>query len=157
MRLILYVITILALLFSFYKSKENTMLALKKSWKSFENILPQLLSVLVIIGLALSILTPEQISRFIGAESGWIGVLAATSVGSITLVPGPVAFPLAAALLENGAGYMQLAAFISSLMMVGIVTVPMEITYLGKKSTIIRNSSALLFSLLVAMVMGVVM
>ena len=157
MRSTLYIITILALLISFIKSKDKTILALKKAWKSFENILPQLFSILLIIGLALSLLTPEQISKFIGAESGWAGVLAASSVGAITLVPGPVAFPLAAALLESGAGYMQLAAFISSLMMVGIVTMPMEISYMGKKSTILRNSSALLFSLFVAVVMGVLM
>ena len=42
-------------------------------------------------------------------------------------------------------------------MMVGIVTMPMEISYMGKKSTILRNSSALAFSLVVAIVMGVLM
>lgn len=157
MNLTLYIITVLTLIISLAKSREKTFLALKKAWKSFENILPQLFSILIIIGLALSLLTPEQISKFVGTESGWLGVLAASSVGAITLVPGPVAFPLAAALLENGAGYMQLAAFISSLMMVGIVTMPMEISYMGKKSTILRNSSALAFSLVVAIVMGVLM
>lgn len=157
MTIVLYSVTVFALVFSLYKSKNNTIMALKKAWKSFENIMPQLLTILIIIGIALSILTPEQISRFIGSESGFAGVLAATAVGSITLVPGPVAFPLASALLESGAGYMQLAAFISSLMMVGIVTIPMEISYLGKKSTALRNSLALVFSLIVAIIVGVLM
>lgn len=157
MTIILYTITISALLVSLFKSKKNTILALKKSWKAFENVMPQLLTILIIIGIALSILTPEQISKFIGSESGFAGVFAATGVGAITLVPGPVAFPLASALLESGAGYMQLAAFISSLMMVGIVTMPMEISYLGKKSTVLRNCFALIFSLIVAVIMGVLM
>jgi uncharacterized membrane protein YraQ (UPF0718 family) len=157
MTAILYVIAIFALLVSFAKNREKTIIALKKAGKSLENILPQLLTILIIIGIALSILTPEQISKFIGSDSGFIGVLGATIIGAITLVPGPVAFPLAAALLESGAGFMQLAAFISSLMMVGIVTLPMEINYLGKKSSILRNSLALVFSLLVAAVVGVVM
>ena len=157
MTLVLYSLAVLALLVSFIKSRAKTKMALKKAWKSLENILPQLLTILFVIGIALAILTPDQISRFIGGESGWMGVFIALAVGSITLVPGPVAFPLASALLENGAGYMQLAAFISSLTMVGVVTMPMEISYFGKKSTVLRNSLALIFSVFVAVIMGVLM
>ncbi|MPM45095.1 hypothetical protein SDC9_91780 [bioreactor metagenome] len=120
----LYVIPIAALAVSFAKSRQNTKLALKKAWKSFENILPQFLSILVIIGIMLAILTPEQISSMIGSESGWFGVIIASVIGAITLIPGFIAFPLAAALLKSGAGYMQIAAFISTLMMVGVVTMP---------------------------------
>lgn len=153
----LYVISISALVISFIKSKEKTKMALKKAWKSFENILPQFLSILVIIGIMLAILTPNQISHLIGNESGWIGVFISSVIGSITLIPGFVAFPLAAALLKSGAGYMQIAAFISTLMMVGIVTIPMETKFFGKKATIIRNIEAFVFSLLVALLMGVFM
>ncbi|HRS20472.1 MAG TPA: permease [Clostridia bacterium] len=153
----LYVIAILALLASLLKSKEKTILALKKAWKSFENILPQFLSILIIIGILLTVLSPEQISKLLGRESGWYGVLIAAVIGSVTLVPGFIAFPLAAALLKSGAGYMQIAAFISALMMVGIVTIPVEVEYFGKKAAAVRNIAAFVFSLFVALVMGVVM
>ncbi|MBP1926047.1 uncharacterized membrane protein YraQ (UPF0718 family) [Sedimentibacter acidaminivorans] len=153
----LYIIATIALFASFLKSKDKTMLSLKKAWKSFENILPQFLSILVIIGVMLAILTPEQISHLVGSGSGWLGVIIAAIIGSITLIPGFVAFPLSAALLQNGAGYMQIAAFISTLMMVGIVTLPVEMKYFGRKATITRNVSAFVFSLVVAFVMGVVM
>ncbi|HOM43361.1 MAG TPA: permease [Bacillota bacterium] len=153
----LYVIAILALLASLLKSKEKTILALKKAWKSFENILPQFLSILIIIGILLTVLSPEQISKLLGRESGWYGVLIAAVIGSVTLVPGFIAFPLAAALLKSGAGYMQIAAFISALMMVGIVTIPVEVEYFGKKAAAVRNIAAFVFSLIVALVMGVVM
>lgn len=155
MTIALYVIAITALITSLIKSKEKTLLALKKAWKSFENILPQFLSILLIIGMMLAILTPEQISLFIGKESGWLGVIFAATIGSITLIPGFVAFPLAAALLKSGAGYMQIAAFVSTLMMVGIVTMPVEIKYFGKKATFLRNGMAFAFSMIVALVMGV--
>lgn len=154
---VLYVLATSALIASFMKSKEKTKSALKKAWKSFENIMPQLLTILILIGIMLSILTPEQISRLIGNESGWSGVFIASIIGAITLIPGFIAFPLASALLSNGAGYMQIAAFISTLMMVGVVTMPMEIKYFGKKTTIIRNVEAFIFSLMVAFVMGVFM
>ncbi len=157
MTITLYIISFSALLISFIKSKEKTILSLKKAWKAFENILPQFLSIIVIIGIMLAILTPGQISKLLGNESGWIGVILAALIGSITLIPGFVAFPLAAALLKNGAGYMQIGAFVSTLMMVGIVTVPVEIKYFGRKATLIRNTSAFLFSFIVALVMGVFM
>jgi len=153
----LYVIAILALSTSLLKSREKTILALKKAWKSFENILPQFLSILIIIGILLTVLSPEQISKLLGKESGWYGVLIAAVIGSVTLVPGFIAFPLAAALLKSGAGYMQIAAFISALMMVGIVTIPVEVEYFGKKAAAVRNIAAFVFSLFVALVMGVVM
>ena len=132
-------------------------MALKKAWKSFESIMPQFLPVIIIIGLALAILSPETISMLLGTRSGIVGVLAAAVIGSITLIPGFVAFPLAAALLKNGAGYMQIAAFVSTLMMVGIVTIPMEIKTFGKKVTILRNMSAFVFSLIAALVIGEVL
>ena len=118
------------LTFSFMKDKRKTLMALKKAWKSFGNILPQFLSILVIIGIMLAVLSPEVISGLIGEKSGWWGMLMASIVGSITLIPGFVAFPLASALLNSGAGFMQIAVFISTLMMVGIVTIPLEIKYL---------------------------
>ncbi|MDY5252188.1 MAG: hypothetical protein SPH32_05545 [Erysipelotrichaceae bacterium] len=154
--IILYVLAIGCLLLSFTKDSQKTKLALKKGWKAFENILPQFLTVLLIIGFALAILTPEQISKLFGSDSGMLGIMIALILGSITLIPGFVAFPLAAALLHSGAGYGQIAAFVSSLMMVGIVTIPMEIKVFGKKATLMRNGLALGFSLVVAIVMGVI-
>lgn len=154
---ILYALAITGLVLSFIKDRKKTKLALKKALKSFENILPQFLSILIIIGLAFAILTPETIQKLLGTSSGVWGVLAASLIGSITLIPGFVAFPLAAALLHSGAGYMQIAAFVSTLMMVGIVTIPMEMKTFGKRVTIIRNVSAYSFSLIVALVMGVVL
>jgi uncharacterized membrane protein YraQ (UPF0718 family) len=154
---ILYGIAALFLAISFFKDRGKTKQALKKAWKAFENILPLFLSVLIIIGLALSVLSPETITDILGTRSGIWGVLGAAAIGSITLIPGFIAFPLAAALLKNGAGYMQIAAFVSTLMMVGVITMPLEIKTFGKRATITRNVSALVFSLIAAVVIGVVL
>jgi uncharacterized membrane protein YraQ (UPF0718 family) len=153
----LYIWTFVFLLLSFLKDKRKTKIALKKAWKSFENILPQFLSILIIIGIMLAILSTDTISKLVGQESGWVGMIIAGIIGSITLIPGFVAFPLAAALLKSGAGFMQIAVFISTLMMVGIVTMPVEIKYFGKKATFIRNGMAFMFSFVVAVVIGVVL
>ena len=106
--IILYCVAGLALAISFAKDRKKTRAALKKAWKSFENIMPQLLSVLLIIGIMLTFLDEKTISRLLGAESGALGLAIAAVVGSITLIPGFVAFPLAASLLKAGAGYAQI-------------------------------------------------
>ncbi len=153
---IFYGLAGILLTLSFVKDKKKTRMALKKAWKAFENILPEFLVVILLVGFMLAILNADTISGIIGEKSGWFGVILASIIGSITLIPGFVAFPTAAILLENGAGYMQIAAFISTLMMVGIITMPVEIKYFGKKSTLLRNSVAFLFSFLVAFIIGMV-
>lgn len=153
---IFYSLAIVLLIISFQKDKKKTKMALKKAWKSFENIMPEFLVVIFLVGFLLAILNAETISKIIGAESGWFGVIIAGMIGAITLIPGFVAFPTAALLLENGAGYIQIAAFISTLMMVGVVTIPVEIKYFGKKLTLLRNTLAFLFSFLVAFIIGLV-
>lgn len=153
---IFYTITVILLVLSFYKDKKKTKMALKKAWKAFENILPQFLVVILLVGLMLAVLDANTISKIIGKESGSLGVILSAVIGAITLIPAFVAFPTAALLLEAGAGYMQIGAFVSSLMMVGVVTLPIEFKYFGKKISILRNLFAFVFSFLVAVIIGLV-
>jgi uncharacterized membrane protein YraQ (UPF0718 family) len=155
--IILYVLAAVLLVLSFIKDRKKTMMALKKAWKAFENILPQLLAILLIIGIILAILNPETISKLIGKESGWLGMAIASVLGSITLMPAFIAFPLASALLKGGAGIMQIAVFVSTLMMVGIITLPVEMKFFGRKAAITRNILAFIFSFGVAAIIGAVL
>lgn len=154
--LLLYLACLILLAFSFQKDRQKTRMALQKSWKSLENIFPQFLGVIVFISIILAFFDPDAISKILGRQSGWWGVILAGIVGAITLIPGFVAFPTAALLLQSGAGLMQMGAFISALMMVGVVTAPVESKYFGRKVTLYRNLSAFLFSFFVAWVIGVV-
>lgn len=151
---ILYLVTGVCLVFSFFKNREKTRIALKKAFKSFESILPQFLVVLILVSMALAVLDAETITVILGKDSGIWGVLVASLVGAITLIPGFVAFPAAAALLQGGAGVTQIAAFVSSLMMVGVVTLPLEIQFFGKRVAFLRNFLAYVFSLIAAIFVG---
>ena len=148
----LYFLALLFLLISYLKDRQKTKMALFKAWKSFSNLIPEILSVMMFAGIILAILNPNTISKLIGAESGFSGILLSLIAGSVALIPGFVAFPLGAALLEEGAGYAQIAAFVSSLMAVGIVTLPLEIKYFNKRIAILRNGFALIVSFIFTMV-----
>lgn len=147
-----YAVAILALVVSFRKDRQKTKAALKKAWKSLENILPQLLAMVTIISILLAFINADTISGVIGKDSGWLGVVLAALIGSITMIPPFVAFPMAAMLLDAGAGYMQIGAFVSTLTMVGVMTMPVEAQYFGKKLTLLRNIMAFIFSFFVAFV-----
>ncbi len=124
-----------------------------------ENILPEMLSVLMLVAMILTLLDENTISRYLGDSSGFLGLIAPALVGAVTLIPGFVAFPVAGKLLESGAGVLQVAAFVTSLMMVGIITLPMEIKYFGKQTAILRNLLSFIFvfaaASFVALIVGV--
>lgn len=155
--IVLYGVTASLLAFSFFKDRKKTLQALRKAFKALENILPEFLVVILLVGLLLALMDPAFISRLIGVDSGILGMVIALVVGSITLIPGFIAFPTAAMLLQSGAGYIQIGAFISTLMMVGVVTIPVEKKYFGLRLTVLRNSLAFLFSIVVALVIGLAM
>ena len=153
----LYMLTAVLLVLSFRKDRKKTRQALKKAWTSFENILPQFLSILVLIGLMLAVLDRETITRLLGADSGAAGMAVAATVGSVTLIPGFIAFPLAASLLSSGAGYGQTAMFLTTLMMVGLVTLPLETTFFGKRLAVMRNALAFVYAVVSSVVLGVIL
>lgn len=154
---ILYAIAIILTIISFSKNKNKTKDALLKSWKMFSNIMPDLLAIMLFVGLSLSILTPSLISSIIGEKSGFIGIVYSTIIGSVSLIPSFVVFPLGATLVQNGAGLPQVAALMSSFMSVGIVTLPMEQKIFGRSFAYARNVASVLMSVIFAFIIWVVM
>lgn len=146
---IFYILALSWLLFSFFKDPERTRQALKRAWKSFLSILPPFSVVILVLALSIALLPEKAIATFLGERSGFLGYIVASIVGAITLVPGFVAFPMAKILLDHGAGIAQMAVFISTLMMVGVVTIPLEMRYFGAKATAWRNFLAYCYSFLV--------
>ena len=151
----LYAITGLALLSSLIASREKTLKALKISYRRFTNILPAFLIMLVLVSIVLFLVPNEVISEYLGVENRFTGVLLASFLGSVTLMPGFIAYPLAGILLNKGVAYMVLSAFTTTLMMVGVLTYPIEKQYFGVKVTIIRNAVSLLIALIIAVATGI--
>ncbi|WP_461613130.1 permease [Clostridium sp. Marseille-QA1073] len=154
---LLYGAVIVFYLISFLKDRKKTKSALLAGIQSFENIMPQFLGIIFVVGIILTILSPENISSIIGEESGALGVITAAIIGSLTLVPTFVAFSTTALLLENGAGYTQITALISAFMFVGIFTFTMEAKFIGKKATAVRNVIYFVYSIVSAFIVGAMM
>ncbi len=155
--IILYTIATVYLGISFTKDKHKTKAALLSSWKMFRNVLPDLLAIMLFVGLALSLLTPSLISSIIGENSGILGIIYSTIIGSIALVPSFIVFPLGHTLVQNGAALPQVAVLMSTLMSVGLATLSMEQKTFGRSFAYARNISAIIMSLLFALIIWVVM
>jgi uncharacterized membrane protein YraQ (UPF0718 family) len=136
---VLYGLAALGLTLSWRSDQGKTRAALAKARASLLMILSPLASVILLVTLALTALPPSLLSRLVGAESGLPGALLASVAGSVTLIPGFAAFPMARMLLDNGAGIVQVGVLVSTLMMVGVVTLPMERSIFGWKAALARN------------------
>jgi uncharacterized membrane protein YraQ (UPF0718 family) len=152
--IILGLLTGVILLLSFIRDKDKTVLGVKKGGKMLFNILHPFLNILILISIVLFFVPAPLIVHYLGANSGWFGFGLVAFIGSITLVPGIIAYPLAAALLKQGATYSVVAVFITTLMMVGVVTLPLEIKYFGKKAAIMRNTLNLIAAIIIGILMG---
>ena len=151
----LYIAAGLAVLISLGADSEKTLKALKIALKRFVTILPAFLSMLMLVSFALFLIPDKVISEYLGSSNMFTGVLFASFLGSITLMPGFIAFPLCGILLKKGVLYMVLSAFSATLMMVGVLTYPIEKAYFGTKVTIMRNIISLFIALIVAVMTGI--
>ncbi|MFO7916375.1 MAG: permease [Candidatus Krumholzibacteriales bacterium] len=145
------------LLISFLRNSEKSRKSLKIAVKSLLRILPMVFIIIIFIGLLLGFVPKSQISRLIGDRAGFGGVLVVALLGAVLHIPSLISFPLAASLLERGASITSVAAFITSLTMIGVVTLPLEIRILGKRMALLRNGISFVIAIIIALIMGVIL
>ncbi len=155
--IVLYSLSSVLLIVSLVKDKEKTKNALIKAWKMFINILPDMLAIMLFVGIVLTLLTPTMIAKIIGENSGVMGIVYSTIIGSIAIVPSFIVFPLGKTLIDNGADYPQVAVLMSTLMAVGLTILPMEKKIFGNKFTYLRTISAVVMCLIFGLIIKVVM
>ncbi len=153
--IILYGLALILLLVSFIKDKQKTYKGIKKGTKAFIRLMPVLIPTFMFIGILLAVVTPEFISRFLGEESGVLGVISGLIIGSITFMPPFVAYPLGIELLNNGGAYPQVAGFLVALMSVGIVYYVAEAKTFNPKAAILRNVVSLIGAIIVVLIVMV--
>ncbi len=151
----IWVGTVVFLLVSFIKNKEKTKKALKMAFNMGKGMAKSIFAIIFAIGLILTFLPPEQIAEFVSNQPALIATVASALLGTITLVPAFIAFPLVGTLVNAGVGIMPSVAFLTTLTMVGVVTFPLEKEKFGLKFAAIRNGFSFLFAIIIAVVMGV--
>lgn len=142
---------------SFFRDRTRSLHALAIAARSFLKILPMAFIVVIFVGLLLGFVPERLISRTIGRGSGLVGILVVAAVGAVLYIPSIVAFPLAGSLVKSGASVAAVAAFITTLTMVGLVTLPLEVELLGKRLALSRNAMSLVLAVAIALIMGMIL
>ena len=152
--LIIIIIAVLALIISTIFDPNKSLKALKLAGKRLIAFLPSFLTMLAVVSIILTLIPRALIAEKLSGENILLATLLASVIGSVTLMPGFIAFPLSGILLSQGVAYMVLSAFTTSLMMVGVVTYPIEKQYFGTKVTVIRNVLSFLTAMVIAIITG---
>ncbi len=153
-----YIIVALILLFiSYIKDKKKTLKALNSILKISLNVLPVIFFIFVVMGLITVFVSKETIANLLGSRRGIVGILLGELVGAVALIQPSAVYPFSGTLLNKGASYAVLYAFIGTAILIGVSTLPAEIKFLGKRFTLIRNLLTILiifvFSLFIHLIM----
>lgn len=143
--------------FSIFKSKEKTKESLKISKNLLATTFVEIIGVMALVGWVLAIIPPSLIKQWLGNSNQFISILFAATIGTVTIIPAFIAFPLSQTLLHNGACIAAIAAFITTLTMVGFATMPIEMRFFGKKFTLHRLWVSFVAALVIALLMGVIL
>jgi uncharacterized membrane protein YraQ (UPF0718 family) len=150
----LLTITFVLVLLSFAIDRNKTLTGIKKGIRMFVNVLFPFLNILILISVFLYFLPPDIIPKMLGSGSGFRGILIAAAVGSVSLIPGFISYPIAATAISQGATYSATAVFITTLMMVGFITLPLEMQYFGKRAAVLRNFLSFIAAIIIGLPVG---
>lgn len=142
----------LSLKFKYPKTKE----AVHKSKNMMSSMILEIIGVILLIGLILTFIPPTTIKTFLGGDNLVFTTLICAILGSITLIPAFVAFPLIGSLMQYGASIIPVVAFLTTLTMVGVVTFPLEKREFGLQFALYRNIGSFILAIIIALVMGVI-
>jgi uncharacterized protein len=149
MPLISISIGLLALGICYLISPPTALAALKSIRKMSGNSIPLMISGLIFAGLALSIIPKDLVSKWVGQESGLVGLIAATVLGAVMPGVTSVQFVLMGSLIEAGVGIGPVVAYFTSYALLSVNRlIQWEIPALSGKVALTRFLVSLFFPLL---------
>lgn len=143
--IILGVFAVALLIVGYTKGDGQHIVGLKSAWRMMLEILPLLIFALILAGMIQALLPRELMSRWVGEESGFRGILIGTVAGGF-MPGGPyVSLPLAAGLLRAGAGVGTMVAFLTAWSLWAVSRLPMEVGIIGWRFTLVRLACTFFF------------
>lgn len=129
---------------------------LRVSARLLVETLPLLVGAFLVAGMVQTLLPQESVARWVGADSGFRGLLIGTVAGG--LAPGGpyVSLPIAAGLLRVGAGTGVMVAFLTGWSLWAVGRLPMEVGILGWRLTAIRVACTFFFPPLAGWLAGTI-
>lgn len=142
---IMAVLALVLLYIGYQKGEGQHVTGLKSAFDMVIEILPLLVFALIVAGMIRVLLPQELLSKWVGQESGFRGILIGTVAGG--LAPGGpyVSLPVAAGLLRAGASIGTMVAFLTGWSLWAVSRLPMEVGIMGWKFTVVRFACTFFF------------
>jgi len=146
--IMMVVIAIVLLIIAYQKGGGEHIVGLKAAGDILLKVTPLLICAFIVAGMIQTLIPTEIISKWIGAESGFRGIFAGAVIGG--LMPGGpfVSLPIAAGLLQAGAGIGTMVAFLTGWSLWAVTRLPLEIGLMGWKFTAIRLACTFFFPII---------
>lgn len=143
--IIMGLLAIVLLAIGYSRGEGQHIQGLNSGMKMIVEIIPLLLFAFIVAGMIQVLLPQELLSKWIGEESGFKGILIGTVAGGLTPGGPYVSLPVVAGLLKAGAGVGTLVAFLTAWSLWAVARLPMEIGILGWKFTLVRLACTFFF------------
>jgi len=134
-------------------NKKNIATVLKKTWKSFSFSLPIIFSVLLVVAFIQSIV-PEELYSKVFTGNIILDPLLGAIFGSVSLGNPIASYVISDSLLKSGVSLVAITAFIVSWVSVGIIQLPAESYYLGKRFAFVRNITSFIGAILIGIIIN---
>ena len=125
--------------------KNSVLRAVKGLWKSF----PMIVGTILLVSL-LSVLVPKEFYTAVFTGNLILDSFIGSLVGSISAGSPITSYIFGGELLSQGISLIAVTAFIVAWVTVGTIQLPAESAILGKKFALIRNISAFVLAIVVA-------
>ena len=143
--IVMGLLAVVLIFISYNKGGGEHILGLKAGGSMLLQIAPLLIFAFIIAGMVQVLLPVEIISKWVGTESGFRGVLIGTVVGGFAPGGPYISLPIAAGLLRVGASVGTMVAFLTSWSLWGVSRLPLELGIMGWKFTLIRIACTFFF------------
>jgi len=143
--IIMGALALIFFLIAYYKGEGQHVIGMRSALRMTVQILPLLIFAFIVAGMVQVLVPQEILSEWVGAESGMRGIFIGTVTGA--LAPGGpyVSLPVAAGLLQAGAGVGTMVAFLTGWSLWAVSRLPMEVGIMGWRFTLIRIASTFFF------------
>ncbi len=138
-------LALMLVLIGYNKGGGEHIVGLQSAWKMTIQILPLLICAFIVAGMIQVLIPREILAKWVGAESGFKGIMIGSLAGG--LAPGGpyVSLPIVAGMLKSGASVGTMVAFLTGWSLWAFNRLPMEIGILGWQFTLIRFAAILVF------------
>jgi uncharacterized membrane protein YraQ (UPF0718 family) len=118
---------------------------LRIAWHLTWEIAPMIVFAMVIAGMVQVLVPRELISRLVGGQSGFRGIMIGTAAGALSPGGPYINIPLVGALLNAGASMGTTVAFLTAWSLISLSRLPMEVGILGWRFAGVRRAVSFFF------------